>query len=158
MKNWIAALLGLGVGLCVAVAFVLCSGSLIAKTVRPWKIANDHLLKVKRRHSETGVSIDDFYDNYDYGNIVNDKMNEPDFEIPDVHAAGLAGLNMTAASQVLTDAGLTLTLEKMQRVNNEVPLDTLIKSAGVEKAGDRLEVILYVRDAAVVSDTSSLET
>lgn len=154
-RDWIAALLGLGVGLCVAVAFVLCSGSLIAKTVRPWKIANDHLLKVKRRHSETGVSINDFYDNYDYGNVSNHKINEPDFEIPDVHAAGLAGLNITAASQLLTDAGLTL--KKMQRVNNEVLLDTLIESAGVYKAGDRLEVILYVRDAAIVS-ASTLET
>ncbi len=112
-------------------------------------------MKAKRRYSETGVSIDDFYDNYDYGNIANDKMNEPDFEIPDVHAAGLAGLNMIEASQLLTDAGLTL--EKMQRVNNKVLLDTLIKSAGVDKAGDRLEIILYVRDAEVVSD-STLET
>ena len=33
-------------------------------------------------------------------------------------------------------------------------LDTLIKSSGVQKAGDRLEVILYVRDAVVVSAAS----
>ena len=79
-------------------------------------------------------------------------MNEPDFEIPDVHAAGLAGLDMPAIAQQLTDAGLTL--EKMQRVNNEVLLDTLIKSSGVQKADDRLEVILYVRDAVVVSAAS----
>ena len=39
-------------------------------------------------------------------------MNEPDFEIPDVHAAGLAGLDMPAIAQQLTDAGLTL--EKMK--------------------------------------------
>ena len=127
---------------------------MIAKTIRPWKLANDHLVKAKRRHSEAGVSIDDFYDNYEFGNIANDKMNEPDFEIPDVHAAGLAGLNMAAVSQLLTDAGLTL--EKMKRVNNEVLLDTLIKSAGVDKAGDRLEVILYVRDTEI--ESSSLET
>eukprot|EP00984_Skeletonema_dohrnii_P008904 scaffold3309_cov118-Skeletonema_dohrnii-CCMP3373.AAC.7 len=154
-RDWIAALLGLGVGVCVAFAFVLCSGSLIAKTIRPWKIANDHLMKAKRRCSDTGVSIDDFYDNYDYGNIANDKENEPDFEIPDVHAAGLAGLDMPAVATLLSDAGLTL--DKMQKVNNEVLLDTLIKSAGVKKAGDRLDVILYVRDAADVS-ASSLET
>ncbi|KAL7492189.1 hypothetical protein ACHAWT_001371 [Skeletonema menzelii] len=154
-RDWVAAAIGLGLGLSVAVVFILCSGSLIAKVIRPWKLANDHLVKAKRRHSDTGVSIDAFYDNYEYGNVANDKMNEPDFEIPDVHAAGLAGLNMTAVSHLLTDAGLTL--EKMQRVvNNEVLLDNLIKSAGVDKAGDRLEVILYVRDAEVVP--SSVET
>lgn len=151
-RDWIAALLGLGVGVFVAFAFVSVSGSLIAKAIRPWKIANDHLMKAKRRCSDTGVSIDDFYDNYDYGNTANDKMNEPDFEIPDVHAAGLAGLNMPAIAHQMTDAGLTL--EKMKRVNNEVLLDTLIKSAGVDKAGERLDVILYVRDAAVMSVTS----
>jgi len=151
-RDWIAALLGLAVGLSVTIAFVLCSGSLIAKVIRPWKIANDHLTKAKRRCSDTGVSVDAFYDNYEYGNTANDKMNEPDFEVPDVHAAGLDGLRMPALANQLTEAGLTL--EKMQRVKNEVLLDTLIKSAGVQKAGDRLDVILYVRDAAVVHDSS----
>ena len=144
-KDWIAAALGMGVGFGVTALFVLCSGSLMAKVIRPWKIANDNLTKAKRRYSRTGGSIDDFYDNYDYGNTSNNKLNEPDFEIPDVHAAGLSELNMPAVAIQLTDSGLTL--EKMRRVKNEVLLDALIKSAGVDKAGDRLDVILYVRDA-----------
>lgn len=155
-RDWIASVLGLGVGLMVTILFVLCSGSMIAKVVRPWKLANDHITKAKRRHSDTGGSVDAFYDNYEYGNTANDKMNEPDFEIPDVHASGLAALKMPAVAAQLTDAGLTL--EKMQKVNNEVLLDTLIKSAGVDKAGDRLEVILYVRDSAAVVSASSLIT
>jgi hypothetical protein len=155
-RDLIASALGLGVGLMVTILFVLCSGSMIAKVVRPWKLANDHITKAKRRHSDTGGSVDAFYDNYEYGNTANDKMNEPDFEIPDVHASGLAALKMPAVAAQLTDAGLTL--EKMQKVNNEVLLDTLIKSAGVDKAGDRLEVILYVRDSAAVVSASSLIT
>ena len=63
---------------------------------------------------------------------------------------------MPAVAAQLTDAGLTL--EKMQKVNNEVLLDALIKSAGVDKAGDRLEVILYVRDSAAVVSVPSLIT
>mmetsp|Transcript_27365 Transcript_27365/g.41411 ORF Transcript_27365/g.41411 Transcript_27365/m.41411 type:complete len:171 (-) Transcript_27365:359-871(-) len=44
-KDLISAGAGLFVALVVTLIFVLCSGSLIAKVIRPWKIADENLME-----------------------------------------------------------------------------------------------------------------
>lgn len=49
-----------------------------------------------------------------------------------------------------------LNLELMIRVavaNDELLMDQLLQGAGVEKAGDRLRIILFVRDDTVLSSS-----
>ena len=52
-KDWISAAAGLFVGTSVCAIFVLCSGSLINKCVRPWKIADENLRQLKDTWAET---------------------------------------------------------------------------------------------------------
>ena len=131
--------------------FVLCSGSLIAKVVRPWKIADDNLQSEKRRWSDIGRHTDSFHDNYRQS---SKEDPDGDFVIYDTEEAGFGSLNPEVA-QKLCAAGLDL--EMLQKVNNEVLLDQLLSSAGVERAGDRLRVILFVRDASPVSSSAADE-
>lgn len=63
-KDWISAAAGLFVGTSVCAIFVLCSGSLINKCVRPWKIADENLRQLKDTWAETHAKSEDFYDNY----------------------------------------------------------------------------------------------
>ena len=110
-----------------------------SKVVRPWKIADDNLQTQKCRWSETGRNADDFYDNYQ-------SKEDPDgpFAIYDTYDAGFGTLNPEVA-QKLCAAGLDL--EMLKKVGNEVLLDQFLQGAGVEKVGDRLRVIFFIRDA-----------
>mmetsp|Transcript_25109 Transcript_25109/g.60429 ORF Transcript_25109/g.60429 Transcript_25109/m.60429 type:complete len:196 (+) Transcript_25109:613-1200(+) len=145
-KDWVSAAAGLGLGTAVTTVFVLCSGSLLAKVVRPWKIADEYLQAQKQRWSEvSGRQVDDgFFENYQ-------SKDDPDGDIliDDAEEAGFGPLGMPLVAQKLCQSGLTL--EMLQRVNNEVLLDQLLQGSGVDKAGDRLRVILSIRDAKVVS-------
>lgn len=48
-KDWVSAAMGLSFGFLVTILFVLCSGSLIAKVIRPWRIADENLKAERRR-------------------------------------------------------------------------------------------------------------
>lgn len=140
-KDWISALMGLGLGATVTTIFVLCSGSLICQVVRPWKIANENLQNQKNAWEQRGKKSESFYDSYG-------KKEDPDgdFKVYDIYAAGFDQLGMPFVSQQLCKAGFTL--DTLKRVNNEVLLDQLLQGAGVDLAGDRLRVILWIRDGA----------
>jgi len=61
-------------------------------------------------------------------------------------------MNMPFVAPKLIAAGLTLDL--LRRARNEVLIDQILQGAGVDVAGDRLRVILYVRDSAPVEGKS----
>jgi hypothetical protein len=46
-RDWVSAAAGLGLGCTVVFVFVLASGSLISKVVRPWKLADQNLITNK---------------------------------------------------------------------------------------------------------------
>jgi hypothetical protein len=58
--------------------------------------------------------------------------------------AGFGPLNMPNAADKLCRAGLTMNM--LLKVNNDVLMDQLLQGAGVERAGDRLRIILFLRD------------
>ena len=157
-KDWVAPALGLGVGLTVTFVFVVCSGSILCKAVRPWKIADEKLNKKKTLWHKLGRTMSTFF-RYDPGELSSDSSDDDeervnrikddpdgDMEICDVDQHGFGPLMMTLVSQKLCAAGFTL--ELLLRVNNEVLLNQLLQGAGVDKAGERLRVILFVRDMA----------
>lgn len=69
-KDWIAPVAGLSIGLAVVVIFVLGSGSIITKCVRPWKVADENIRDKRKRWSEVGGAEDSFYQD------VNTKVRE----------------------------------------------------------------------------------
>lgn len=146
-KDWIAPVAGLSIGLAVVVIFVLGSGSIITKCVRPWKVADENIRDRKKRWSEVGGAEDSFYQD------VNTK-EDPDgpLFLHDPSHAELDGMNMPFVAPKLIAAGLTLDL--LRRARNEVLIDQILQGAGVDVAGDRLRVILYVRDSAPVEGKS----
>lgn len=159
-KDWISAVAGLSLGVIVAIIFVLCSGSLIAKVVRPWKIADENVRAQKQRWTRRnlGSDVDDFYDNYDPNAKGRKKKTEKvdpdgDFKIYDVDDMGFGPMEMPLVAQSLCAAGFTL--EMLQKVNNEVLLDQLLQGAGVDRAGDRLKVIFFIRDAPLAPTTGT---
>ena len=140
-KDWISALMGLGLGATVTTIFVLCSGSLICQVVRPWKIADENLQNQKDTWQQRGKKSESFYESYG-------KKEDPDgdFKVYDIYEAGFDQLGMPFVAQQLCKAGFSL--DTLKRVNNEVLLDQLLQGAGVDLAGDRLRVILWIRDGA----------
>ena len=145
-KDWASAALGLGVGSLVTGIFVVCSGRLLSRVVRPWKIADENLQTQKRRWSETGASEDDFYDNHRRRASGDDP--EGGLQFHDVEDAGFGPMEMAFVAQKLCAAGFDVDL--LRKVNNEVLLDQLLQGAGVTQAGDRLRVILFIREGAPV--------
>lgn len=84
---------------------------------------------------------DDFYDNYG-------EKEDPDgdFQIHFIDDAGFGNLGMPLEAQKLCAAGLDLRM--LQRVSgNELLLDQMLKDAGVEKVGNRLKIIIFVKDS-----------
>ena len=151
-RDWIPAAMGLSVGMTVCVYFVLCSGSLMQKVVRPWKVADENLMQQKKRwSSSTGRSVREFLDNYEASGGVEFKEN-PDGD-PQLYAAdstGFADLGMPDVTMKLSGSGLDLNM--LKKVNNDVLLDQVLKEAGLEKPGHRLKVIFFVRDASLTKD------
>jgi len=140
-KDVVSAALGLGLGFIVTIIFVLCSGSLISKVVRPWKIADKNLQEQKDEWHEIGRRADDFYDNIDT------KIDpDGDWKSVNIDSAGFGGLGMPYVAQQLCNAGLTL--EMLLEVNNEVLIDQLLQGAKVKTSGDRLRVILFIRKSS----------
>ena len=140
-KDVISAALGLGLGFTVTIIFVLCSGSLISKVVRPWKIADENLAKQKDEWQEIGRRADDFYNNIDT------KIDpDGDYKSVNIDGAGFGGLGMPYVAQQLCNAGLTL--DMLLEVKNEVLVDQLLQGAKVETSGDRLRVILFIRKSS----------
>lgn len=135
-KDWISAALGLGLGCTITMIFIIFSGNLISQVIRPWKIAEQNLKTQQQLFPQTGRFVDQFYDN-----------NIPDDDPNDIIEAGFGQLEMPLVAKKLCSAGLTS--EMLQRVNNELLLDQLLQGAGVDKAGNRLRVILYIRDSPV---------
>ncbi|KAL7523240.1 hypothetical protein ACHAWF_001953 [Thalassiosira exigua] len=136
-RDWISAVMGLGLGGIVTAIFVLCSGSLIAKVVRPWKVADENLRVQRRRWSDTtGRSVRGFFQN---------KKDGEDDGFHDIEDAGFGPLGMPLVAHKLCAAGLEMEMLRRAK-NNEVLLDQLLQGAGVERAGDRLRVILILRD------------
>ncbi|KAL7528514.1 hypothetical protein ACHAXR_002489 [Thalassiosira sp. AJA248-18] len=166
-KDWVSAAMGLGLGGTVVLIFVLCSGSLINKTLRPWKIADDNLNERKRRFTDmTGRSVRNFLttrsslgDDFDESksNDWRDWKEDPDGPLVfhDIDAAGFGPLDMPYVAHKLCDAGFTM--EMLQRVNNDLLLDKLLEGAEIDKAGDRLRLILFIRDGVHVSTDNSLK-
>eukprot|EP00584_Thalassiosira_punctigera_P008564 CAMPEP_0172533582 /NCGR_PEP_ID=MMETSP1067-20121228/6233_1 /TAXON_ID=265564 ORGANISM="Thalassiosira punctigera, Strain Tpunct2005C2" /NCGR_SAMPLE_ID=MMETSP1067 /ASSEMBLY_ACC=CAM_ASM_000444 /LENGTH=208 /DNA_ID=CAMNT_0013318235 /DNA_START=1515 /DNA_END=2141 /DNA_ORIENTATION=+ len=154
----IPAAIGLGVGVLVSVIFVLCSGSLICKVVRPWKIADENLSDKKEKWSLLGRTVSTFFRNYEAKDYQNSNMSKDDpdgdLEIHDIEEAGFDELGMPYVAQKLCGAGFTMKL--LQRVENEVLLDQLVQGAGVDKAGDRLKIILFVRDTPPAAEKEKI--
>ena len=84
----------------------------------------------------------------------NDDPDGP-LNIHDTDAAGFGLLNQPFVAQKLCSAGFSL--EMLQKVNNEILLDQLSQGAGVDRPGDRLKIIFFVRDAPF-ADTESMGT
>ena len=149
-KDVVSAALGLGLGFTVTIIFVLCSGSLISKVVRPWKIADENLQEQKDEWHEIGRRADDFYDNIDT------KIDpDGDWKSENVDSAGFGGLGMPYVAQQLVDAGLTL--DMLLEVNNEVLVDQLLQGAKVKTSGDRLRVILFIRKSSQAKTSERME-
>jgi len=135
-KDWISAALGLGLGTCVSLLFLTYSICLIIQTIRPWKVANENLKNQQQLFPQTERFVDQFYENGE----LNDESNN-------IVEAGFGQLEMPFVAKRLCAAGLTM--DMLQNVNNELLLDQLLKGAGVDKAGNRLKVILFIRNRAM---------
>ena len=100
-----------------------------------------NLQNQKNSWEQRGKKPDSFYDSYG-------KKEDPDgdFKVYNIYEAGFDQLGMPFVAQQPCKAGFTL--DTLKRVNNEILLDQLLQGAGVDLAGDRLRVILWIRDGA----------
>lgn len=155
--DWISAAAGLSLGTTVTFIFVLCSGSLIAKVVRPWKVADENLRDQRLRWSKTAMrrgSTDEFFENRRQSSIQStDDDTGEDLAIYDIDEAGFGPLEMSFIAQKLCGAGLTM--EMLRKVKDEVLLESLLRESGVDKAGDRLKIIFFIRDTP--SETAQVD-
>ena len=139
----IFAAAGLGVGCSVSFIFILCSGSLISQTIRPWKHASDQL--ASRSNSGNDDDGDDFFDN-DRPEKVDDVVDYPQTKTSKTTDDDvLDNIGVSNLSRKLSGAGLDIGM--LQKVNNDLLLDQLLQGADVDRAGDRLKVILFLREA-----------
>ena len=141
----ISTIAGLGVGCTVTAIFVLCAGSLICKVIRPWKIADENLRGEQKTFMETFMrrgTIEEFF----VGREIKSDTSDGDLGMGlyDIDEAGFTLLNMPFIARKLCAAGLDMAM--LRRVNDEVLLERLLKESGVGKAGDRLKIILFIRD------------
>lgn len=142
----ISALAGLTISVAVGLSFVMCAGSTLSKAIRPWKVAHDNITSRKEQWTR---GDDEFYDNYgdkedDYDDENFDAINTAKMD------AGWTGLGVPFLEDKLYSAGLRL--DMMKELDNLVMADRLIESAGIDKAGDRLRVLLYVKNTRSIVD------
>lgn len=113
-----AILCGIIFGFLITVYLAVTGGSLLAKSMRPWKQA---FLKVESLGSQD-----------------QEKQKEEGFA---------ASAKIPISNEIMDrieSAGLTMPL--LKALNNEILLEKLLVDAGVQSPGDRVRVILAVRE------------